>query len=59
MVSTDVLGVWVRNSSFNAYQAVLEGRIIPTCFAESRTVFVPKTSDTDDLGRIFRSPDAL
>ena len=28
-------------------------------FAESRTVFIPKTSDTDDLGRIIRSPDAL
>ena len=44
---------------FNAYQAVLEGRNIPDCFAESRTVFVPKTSDTDDLGRIIRSLDAL
>ena len=44
---------------FHAYQAVLEGRNIPTCFAESRTVFTPETSDTDDLGRIIRSPDAL
>ena len=44
---------------FHAYQAVLEGRNIPTCFAERRTVFIPTTSDTDDLGRIIRSPDAL
>ena len=44
---------------FHAYQDVLEGRNIPDCFAESRTVFIPKTSDTDDLGRIIRSPDAL
>ena len=57
-VSTDVLGAWVRHSSFHAYQAV-EFSTIPDCFAESRTVFIPKTSDTDDLGRIIRSPDAL
>ena len=44
---------------FRAYQAVLEGFTIPDCFAESRTVFIPKTSDTDDLGRITRSPDAF
>ena len=44
---------------FRAYQAVLEGSNIPECFAESWTVFIPKTSDTDDLGRIIRSPDAL
>ena len=44
---------------FDAYQAVLEGRNNTDCFAESRTVFIPKTSDTDDLGRIIRSPDAL
>ena len=28
---------------------------IPGCFAESRTVFIPETSDTDDLGRTVRS----
>ena len=27
------------------------------CFAESRTVFIPKTTDTDDSGKIIRSPD--
>ena len=44
---------------FHSYQAVLEKMDIPDCFAESRTVFIPKTSDTDDLGRNIRSPDAL
>ena len=44
---------------FHAYKAVLEGSAIPDCFAESRTIFIPKTSDIDDLGRIIRSPDAL
>ena len=44
---------------FNADQTVLEGRNIPDCFAESRTVFIPETSDTDDLGRIIRSSDAV
>ena len=44
---------------FRACQAELEGSTIPDCFAESRTVFILKTFDTDDLGRIIRSPDAL
>ena len=44
---------------YRAYQAVLEGSTIPDCFAESTTVFIPETSNTDDLGRIVRSPDAL
>ena len=44
---------------FHAYQAVLEGSAIPDCFAESRTIFIPKTSDIDDNGKIIRSPDAL
>ena len=47
------------NFLFHAYKAVLEGSAIPDCFAESRTVFIPKTSDIGDLGRIIRSPDAL
>ena len=42
-----------------AFQAELEGSSIPDGLAESRTVFFPKTSDTDDVGRIIRSPDAL
>ena len=44
---------------FSAHKAVLEGSTIPDCFAESRTVFIPKTSDIHDHGRIIRSPDAL
>ena len=44
---------------FHAYEAVLEGSTIPDCFAESRTIFIPKTSDIDDFGVIIRSPDAL
>ena len=44
---------------YRAHSAVLQESPIPDCFAVSRTVFIPKTSDTDDLGRILRSPDAL
>ena len=44
---------------FNAYEYLLEGGTVPEHFAESRTVFIPKTSDIDDNGRIIRSPDAL
>ena len=54
---TDVLVALARNS--HAHQAILEGMHIPDGFAESRIVFIPKTSDTDDLGRIIRSPDAF
>ena len=44
---------------FNAHRALVEGGAVPDHFAESRTVFIPKTSDIDDNGRIIRSPDAL
>ena len=43
----------------NAHRALLEGGAVPDHFAESRTGFIPKTSDIDDSGRIIRSPDAL
>ena len=43
----------------HVHHAVLEGSTIPDCFAESRAVFIPKTTDTDDIERIFRSLDAL
>ena len=43
---------------FNAYKHVLEGGAVPALFAESRTVFIPKSSD-DNSGRIVRSPEAL
>ena len=42
-----------------ACRVVLEGSAIPDCFAESRTVFISKTSDTDDNGRIIGSSGAL
>ena len=32
---------------------------IPALFAESRTVFIPKSSDVDNNGTIVRSPEAL
>ena len=38
---------------------LLEGGTVPEHFAEIRPVFIPKTSDIDDNGRIIRSPDAL
>ena len=44
---------------FNAYKHVLEGDSIPARFAESRTVFIPMSSDVDNNGRIVRSPEAL
>ena len=44
---------------FNAYRALLEAGAVPDHFAGSRTVFIPKTSDIDDDGRLIRSPDAL
>ena len=40
---------------FRAYQAVLEGSNIPDCLPNVGQSFIPKTSDTDDLGRIIRS----
>ena len=36
---------------FNACKAVLEGSAIPDCFAESRTVFISKTSDASHPGK--------
>ena len=54
-----VLGVWARKFLFNAHRALVEGGAVFDHFAESRTVFIPKTSDIDDNGRIIRSPDAL
>ena len=43
---------------FNSYKSLVEGGTVAEHFAESRTVFIPKTSDIDDDGRIIRSPDA-
>ena len=44
---------------FDAYQRVLEGGAVPSQFAASRTVFIPKSSTVDDNGLIVISPDAL
>ena len=38
---------------------MLEGGAVPTLFAASRTVFIPKSSTVDDNGLIVRPPDAL
>ena len=42
-----------------AYKHVLQGGVIPAHFSESRTFFIPKSSDINDNGRIVRSPEAL
>ena len=55
--SPDVREDWVRQFLFNANKHVLEGGTIPALFAESRTVFIPKSS-VDDNGRIVRSLEA-
>ena len=44
---------------FNAYKHVIEGGATPALFAESRIVFIPKSSDVDNNGRIVRSLEAL
>ena len=43
----------------SAHKHVLEGGAIPALFAESRNVFIPKSSDVDNNGRIVRSREAL
>ena len=58
-VSAGVLVVWVRSSSLMLTKLFWKEVPFPDCFAERRTVFIPKTSDIDDHGRIIRSPDAL
>ena len=52
-------GVLGSQFLFNAYKHVLEGGTILALFAESRTVFIPKSSDLDNSERIVRSPEAL
>ena len=58
-MSTSVLVALVRSSSFLLIKPCSREEIFLIVFVESWTVFIPKTSDTDDLGRIIRSPDAL
>ena len=52
-VSTGLLVALVRSSSFGLNQAVLEGSTIFYYIAESRSVFIRKTSDIND----FCSPE--
>ena len=56
---TGVLVAWVRSSSLMLIKPYWREVLFVIVFAESRTVFIPKTSDTDGFGRIIRSPDAL
>ena len=49
----------VRSSSFVLIKPYWREVVFLIVFAESRTVFIPKTSDTGNLGKIIRSPDAL
>ena len=44
---------------FCACKHVLEGGTIPELFAKSRTVFIPKSPDVDNNGRIIRSLEAV
>ena len=44
---------------FCAYSHLLEGGTTPAHFVGSRTIFIPKSSDIDDNGRIVRSREAL
>ena len=52
-------GGLVSQLLFNEYKHVLEGGAIPALFAESRTVFLPESSDVDNNGRIVRSLESL
>ena len=42
-----------------ACQACLQGVALPAGFGASRTLFIPKSSEEDDQGRIIRAPEAL
>ena len=44
---------------FNACRFVVEEGSVPSRFAASRTVFIPKSSNVDVNGLIIRPPDAL
>ena len=48
MLPISVREGWAPSSFFNAYKYLLEGGTVPEHFADSRTVFIPKTSDIDD-----------
>ena len=56
---TGVLVAWVRSSCLILKELSWKEVAFPDWFAESRTVFITKTSYIDDNGRIIRSPDDL
>ena len=58
MALKDVREAWAL-SSHSTHKIILERGTVPEHFAEIRTVFIPKTSDIDDNGRIIRSLEAL
>ena len=59
MALKGVREAWALSSVSTLINIFLEGGTVPEHFAESRTVFISKTSDIDDNGRIVRSLEAL
>ena len=59
VIKTRCAGGLGSHCQINQNKRVLEGGVVPTHFAASRTVFNPKSSTVDDNGLIVRSPDAL
>ena len=57
--STGAREAWVLSFSSTRKKHVLEGGASLALFAESRTVFIPKSSDVDNNGHVVRSPEAL
>ena len=39
---------------FAAYQACLQGAVLPSVFGASRTVFIPKSTEVDAQGLVIR-----
>ena len=64
MSEEDCCTMWARKRGwalgpFKAYETPIARRSPPDGFAASRTPFIPKSCEVDDLGRIVRSPGAL
>ena len=51
MAPLGVPGSWARSSFLMLFCFLLGGGTVPEHFDESRTVFIPKTSDIDDNGK--------
>ena len=52
VASTDVREDWVRSFSSTHTNLFWKGGTVPAPLAESRTVFIPKSSDVDNDGRL-------